>query len=243
MQIVLRKLTCIFQRPDIRAPLWHVTKHEPSLITPGYWFVSPYAYWKNIPDRLEYTPYQVGPHIYDGNGVSQLYMRTSLMRLSDFFFQKDLVWSGAVIDHNRNAHDFKPYTVGNETVLSYISGTAADKSLDNAGGLFVMMDASYTKTADITSLPHPKADINTHEFNVLDNGRSALVLFFQVTDRNSTDIPGGNQVERPYLDDCIMEIDIATRKAEFEWCPLNNGVNPDESFAYDPVTEPIRDYL
>lgn len=69
------RLTRIIQRPDIRAPLWNITKHDPSLIAPGYWFVSPYTDFENLPDRLEYTPYQVGSHIYDQNGVSDWYPR------------------------------------------------------------------------------------------------------------------------------------------------------------------------
>jgi hypothetical protein len=62
-----------FQRPDLRAPKWNITKHKPELICPGYWFVTPYIDWWGAPARLEYTPYQVGPHIYDGDGVSMSY--------------------------------------------------------------------------------------------------------------------------------------------------------------------------
>lgn len=162
-------------------------------------------------------------------------------RCASLTFQ-ELVWSGAVADHNRNAYDFKPYTVGNETGLSYVLGSIANKSIDNAGGLFVMMNASYVKTADITSLPDPKADINIHEFSVLDDGRSALVLYHEATDLNSTDIPGTEETEHAYLDCCIMEIDLATRVAEFEWCPLENGVSLEESFVHSFAVEP-RDYL
>ncbi len=64
-------LTYISKRPDIRAPRWNITKHRPDAINHGYYFVSPYTYWQSIPDRLEYQPYQVGPHIYDGDGVIQ----------------------------------------------------------------------------------------------------------------------------------------------------------------------------
>jgi len=48
-----------------------VTKYDPSQISAGYWFVAPYTDFKNLPDRSEYTPAQVGPHIYDGDGVCQ----------------------------------------------------------------------------------------------------------------------------------------------------------------------------
>lgn len=105
-----------------------------------------------------------------------------------------------------------------------------------------MMDASYTKTADITSLPDPKTGINAHEFTVFDGGRSALVMYYHGTVINSTDVDGGiDQID--YLDTCIMEIDIATRQAEFDWCPLQNGVSPQESFAHEPEIEPLIDYL
>ena len=57
-------------RPDIRVPRMNVKKHIPDQIAPGYWFFAPYGELGGIPDRLEYIPYQVGPMIYDGDGVS-----------------------------------------------------------------------------------------------------------------------------------------------------------------------------
>jgi hypothetical protein len=63
-------LPSTLKEPDIRAPRWKVTKHQPNLINPGYWFVAPYSTWEPTPERLEYQPFQVGPHIYDGDGVS-----------------------------------------------------------------------------------------------------------------------------------------------------------------------------
>jgi len=48
----------------------NVKKHIPDQIAPGYWFFAPYGELGGIPDRLEYIPYQVGPMIYDGDGVS-----------------------------------------------------------------------------------------------------------------------------------------------------------------------------
>ena len=59
------------QRPDIRAPLFQVDVLDPGSVTPGYWFVAPYAYI--IQDKFArryYQPCQTGPAIYDNNGVS-----------------------------------------------------------------------------------------------------------------------------------------------------------------------------
>lgn len=65
-------LTCVVQRPEIKAPLFEVEIYEPEQVTPGYWFVAPYAniIQERHADRY-YQACQSGPAIYDGNGVSR----------------------------------------------------------------------------------------------------------------------------------------------------------------------------
>jgi hypothetical protein len=63
--------TYIIQRPEIRAPKFDVTVYEPEKLAPGYWFIAPYAKLAQeyFPSRV-LQPCQIGPSIYDGNGVS-----------------------------------------------------------------------------------------------------------------------------------------------------------------------------
>lgn len=85
-----------FQRPEIRAPKWHVNITEPDLVTPGYWFVAPFEFI----EQSEPGNGWIAPHIYDGNG--------------------DLVWSGVHLSHNMDAIDFKRSNVRGEDRLTFL---------------------------------------------------------------------------------------------------------------------------
>ena len=84
------------QRPDIGAPRWDVKIYDNDAISPGYWFVAPYA-------KLEQKDYKKwnGPHIYDGTG--------------------ELVWSGAPMFKHYNTYDFRTVEVGGKQMASLIS--------------------------------------------------------------------------------------------------------------------------
>jgi hypothetical protein len=58
-------------RPDIKAPRMLVQKHKPDGIAPGYWFLTPYAYFytQHKAWHREYIGCQTGATIYDDNGV------------------------------------------------------------------------------------------------------------------------------------------------------------------------------
>lgn len=62
-------LTSFVTRPDIKAPLFDVAIYEPDKVSPGYWFLAPY--WLISPESFtqKFQPCQVGPHIYDADGV------------------------------------------------------------------------------------------------------------------------------------------------------------------------------
>lgn len=63
----------LLQRPEIKAPLFSVGFYKPELVTPGYWFVGPYADIAQKPPAPKYYhACQTGPHIYDGYGVGSL---------------------------------------------------------------------------------------------------------------------------------------------------------------------------
>lgn len=54
------------------APLFEVAVYEPELVTPGYWFVAPYAHIVQQSHAGNYyQACQTGPAIYDSNGVGR----------------------------------------------------------------------------------------------------------------------------------------------------------------------------
>jgi hypothetical protein len=60
------------QRPDIKAPRYEVIIHDLGSLSPGYWFAAPYSVIDPEDPTKKWMPCQVGPHIYDGNGVRSL---------------------------------------------------------------------------------------------------------------------------------------------------------------------------
>lgn len=55
--------------PHIRALKFNITYHDPDLVSPGYWFVAPYTRIDQEPPTKKWEPCQIGPYIYDANGV------------------------------------------------------------------------------------------------------------------------------------------------------------------------------
>ncbi|KAF2148645.1 hypothetical protein K461DRAFT_282108 [Myriangium duriaei CBS 260.36] len=199
-------LTTFVSRPDIRAPKWNITKHDPDRVAPGFIFAAPYSKWGSRPLPQEWEPAQVGPCIYDLDG--------------------NLVWSGASIDRNRNAQDFRPYHVGDETRLSYILAPLFLPTLKNSTGVFVTMDNNYQKLDLIV----PPTNVNGHEFNIIDDGRSALVVTTRSKELEPYGPDDGAGHFGRYSDDCVAEMNMTTGQNEFEWCGLDHGISPDDTY-------------
>ncbi|GAB7344353.1 hypothetical protein MBLNU457_2215t1 [Dothideomycetes sp. NU457] len=161
----------------------------------------------SIPDRREYLPRQVGPHIYDGDG--------------------NLIWSGASVDENMNVFDFRVYQEGNRSLISYILNPdrAANRSVSKSA--HVLMDDTYNKTTVIPSYLDWGA--NEHEFQVFDGGRKALLVAYRWEKLNITDPAAGLVLAKRFRDNCLLEIDTATAAKDFEWCPSDHGFGPDDS--------------
>ncbi|KAG9778539.1 hypothetical protein HRR83_002747 [Exophiala dermatitidis] len=191
-------------RPDIRAPVFKVIKHQPKLINPGHWFVAPYTTWDTVPERTEYQPFQVGPHIYDGDG--------------------NLVWSGAALSNNRNAFDFRTFEAHGTTFLSYILHYSERKDDEEPHGLGVFLDSSFRRQGKIThDIGH---EFNIHELDIRENGTKALFL---TTDRPEREDIYSHE-KGWFAHDCINEMDLATNTTDFQWCPLDHGVSLNESY-------------
>jgi len=92
------------------------------------------------------------------------------------------------------------------------------------------MDSSYNRVNAMPSAGVSTNGINAHEFTVFDNG--ARVLHFGTNDVHYDEaeaarrqLPAGR-----YQDDCVVQTHIASGRKEFEWCGLDNGISPSESF-------------
>ncbi|GAM82981.1 hypothetical protein ANO11243_009670 [Dothideomycetidae sp. 11243] len=212
-------LLSFVSRPDIRAPAWKVTKHKPESISPGYWFVAPYTKWPSKPFLIEYMPYQVGPHIYDGNG--------------------DLIWSGAGLDRNRNVQDFRPYTIDNQTYLSYILAPLYEQSLNDSNGVYVTMGSDYRRKTSII----PEEALNGHEFRVLDKGSKALVITTRTKSQDTRGQPKSAISFGRYLNDCVGEMDMKTGNKTFEWCAMDHGVSGADTFEKLPDNDEPWDFM
>lgn len=57
------------QLPEMRALKWDTKIHDPDRVTDGYWFVAPYGQISPEHPTQKYEQYQIGPYIYDNNGV------------------------------------------------------------------------------------------------------------------------------------------------------------------------------
>lgn len=55
--------------PHVRALQYNVHYDNRDRVSPGYWFVSPYGRMKPEEPTQQYQQYQIGPYIYDGDGV------------------------------------------------------------------------------------------------------------------------------------------------------------------------------
>jgi hypothetical protein len=59
----------------VRAVKFNVHYLNRERVSPGYWFVAPYLHIDPDAPTSLYEQYQIGPHIYDGEGVRVLQPR------------------------------------------------------------------------------------------------------------------------------------------------------------------------
>ena len=83
------------KRPDLTPPLLHVSNYHPEQIEHGYLFIAPYHTMIPSPPSVLWIPSQIGPHIYDMNGVRLLVPlinnRKMLMQLNRILSGVDLM--------------------------------------------------------------------------------------------------------------------------------------------------------
>jgi len=66
MRLLSSEMTFV-SRPDLRPPRWNITTSNAERLSPGYWFIAPYADLGAQSGSA--SSCQIGPHIYDDEGV------------------------------------------------------------------------------------------------------------------------------------------------------------------------------
>lgn len=162
----------------------------------------------------------MGPHIYDAEGVRGNFFGTG----TDGFINKlkHLVWSGACLFRNENAFDFKPISIDGDSYLSFIHGSGYP---DKWKGTASILQMAYGPDPAV-NISKTLAAIDMHEFNIINEGRSALVITSEQVVRNLSDL-GFPEVETTIIMKGFREIDLATGKVVFDWnstdIPLNES--------------------
>ncbi|KAJ5628251.1 hypothetical protein N7490_010479 [Penicillium lividum] len=209
--------------PEVRALKWEVTHHDREREAPGYWFVAPYGQISPENPTQKYQQYQVGPYIYDNDGV--------------------LVWAGPSLYDNRNAFDFRANrNMDGEPHLSFIVAWDNENGADRGHG--VIVDKHYQVEREVRPLKDVH-DFNMHEFNILDGGKTVLACVYRQLEVDLTDF--GRPNEKSWVvSGGFAEFDIETNELLTQWNSLDHiALHESNMFhAWDkPVGAPGWDYV
>lgn len=209
--------------PDVRALKLDIAYYDRGSVSPGYWFVAPYGVIEPEAPTKQWKPCQVGPYIYDADGV--------------------LVWAGSCMFDNRNIFDFKVVdNIDDQPHLSFILQHAYGNSQDKGTGY--ILDQHYEPEYAV-QVTNDLSAFNMHEFNVLPGGKTALACAYRSEYVSLGDLgrpdeygwvqPGG-----------FVEVDTTTGNVLFEWSSLGHiplhesvKVNPWDA----PALQPGWDFL
>ncbi|KAI9370483.1 ASST-domain-containing protein [Aspergillus egyptiacus] len=210
--------------PKVRALKFDISYHDREAVAPGYWFVAPYGIIDPEVPTKQWKPCQVGPYIYDADGI--------------------LVWAGSCMFDNRNVFDFKAANnIDDEPHLSFIlQHQYNDDGTDKGYGY--VLDQHYEEQYK-TPVVNDLGAFNMHEFNVLDGGKSALACLYR---SENTDLAALGRPEETgwIVAGGLLELDTKTGEVLFEWSSFNN-VLVNESVKVDPYSpasdRPGWDYI
>jgi hypothetical protein len=129
-----------------------------------------------------------------------------------------LVWSGAPLFENRIAFDFKVVQISGASHLSLImnKNDVRDADLKGAG---VIMDSHYTIQQKVYVQDSP--DFNMHEFNIIEDGHTALAITWIPTWYNLE--PEQEKSRYAWVaNNGFQEIDLRTNEVLFDWHSLDH---------------------
>lgn len=160
-----------------------------------------------------FRPGQTGPHIYDQNG--------------------ELVWSGAHLFDDRPTFDFRVASWNDSQYLTFIAGEDL-REYDFPGGSGVVLDNSYRFVQNVDERTG-RGVMNMHEFNIIDDGRRALMITFG---SKFVDVDLGDDAPRKMFvgNNGFSEVDTSTGLPVFSWWALDH-IHPSES-TVDHPSEP-----
>ncbi|KAF7192949.1 hypothetical protein HII31_05760 [Pseudocercospora fuligena] len=189
--------TSFVTRPEIKAPLFDVTNLRPESVTPGYWFVAPYLFLVSQTEDIHRVPCTIGPMIYDNAG--------------------ELIWCGACLVNNTNTFDFRAWESEDRQYLSAILDTQSKTGIEHSRA--IILNSSLQINSSYQIAPELKdAVLNMHEFNPVNDGKSALHIIQRSIEKDVTTVKHdtGEKIGR-IVDNGFAEIDLSTRKVLFEW--------------------------
>ncbi|KAJ5779382.1 hypothetical protein N7457_007102 [Penicillium paradoxum] len=196
--------------PDVRAVNFNVHYYNRERLTPGYWFVAPYLHMGPDKPTSRYEQYQIGPHIYDGEGR--------------------LIWTGSQQFDNRNVFDFKAVnSLGPDPHLSFVLQHSWDGAEDTGYGVILTNDYQVQR-----KLPLRKdlGIFDIHEFKILDDGKTALLTIYLSHEITLEEF--GRPGEPTWLETGgFAEIDLNTAEV-IQWWDSFNRIPLPESVHYHP---------
>ncbi|KAJ5311735.1 hypothetical protein N7476_007595 [Penicillium atrosanguineum] len=208
--------------PEVRALKFDITHVDRERQLPGYWFVAPYGQIEPENPTQKYEQFQIGPYIYDNDGM--------------------LVWAGSSITENRNVFDFKAnWNIDAEPHLSFILQHEFDNS-DRGSGVILNNKYEYEHHVGVTN---DLDAFNMHEFNILDGGKTALACTYRSQLVSLADF-GRPSEESWIVTGGFVELDVESATVLFEW-DSGDHLSITDSVKFHPWDgaqgEPGNDYV
>ncbi|KAJ5539073.1 hypothetical protein N7513_007405 [Penicillium frequentans] len=206
--------------PEVRALKFEIEHIDRERQQPGYWFVAPYGQIDPEASTHRYTQYQIGPYIYDNDGM--------------------LIWAGSPMYDNRNVFDFKAnWNIDDDPHLSFI--IQHDNQVKGSG---MILNTNYEIEHEVDVVNDLEA-FNMHEFNILDGGKTALACTYRTQTISFADFGRPNE-ESWAQTGGFVELDVDSARVLFEWdsrdqiSVLESAVLSSKSAALGP---PGTDYV
>ncbi|KAJ5263862.1 hypothetical protein N7478_011467 [Penicillium angulare] len=197
--------------PEVRALKFEVHHVDRDRQLPGYWFVAPYGQINPEASTHRYQQYQVGPYIYDNDGM--------------------LIWAGSPLYDNRNVFDFKAnWNIDDQPHLSFIL-----QHTDVEKGSGMILNNKYELEHEV-AVTNDLDAFNMHEFNILDGGKTALACSY-IPSLVSFASFGRPEEEGWVQAGGFVELDIESSEVVHEW-DSHNEISVFESIKVQPWDSP-----
>jgi len=179
-------------RPEFRVPKATIETYRPDQLSEGYWFIAPYPSLGRERQSWSWPVCPFGAHIIDGNG--------------------ELVWGGACKFNSRNVFDFRVSRYRDKDYLSMTMLIGPSGEDETGVGLVLNNNYEVVRTVEITKNPR---EFNNHEFNMVNNGKSALVITSEQKDVETPELgfEGKSRIDF----NRFLEIDVDTNRVIFNW--------------------------